>query len=100
MTKLEALLRRVLLMREIDPGSKALVFSQFPDALVLASKALDVMKVGGTGSMQHNVGFTWYMKGAWALQKCWLWHKHQGCCLEVQTLSMAGVILCMGLSTL
>eukprot|EP00878_Enallax_costatus_P004389 GHUV01004626.1.p1 GENE.GHUV01004626.1~~GHUV01004626.1.p1 ORF type:complete len:398 (+),score=170.97 GHUV01004626.1:180-1196(+) len=45
MTKLEALLRRVLHMRSVDPTAKALVFSQFPDALVLASKALDVLQI-------------------------------------------------------
>lgn len=45
MTKLEAVLRRVLHMRSVDPSAKALLFSQFPDALVLASKALDVLKV-------------------------------------------------------
>ncbi len=52
MTKIEALLRRLLLMRSAEPGSKALVFSQYPDALALISKALHVMQVsqmGGTG---------------------------------------------------
>jgi hypothetical protein len=46
MTKLEALLRRLLLLRQGQPGCKALVFSQFPDALALASKAMDVAQVG------------------------------------------------------
>jgi hypothetical protein len=45
MTKLEALLRRLLLLRSAEPGVKALVFSQFPDALALASKAMDVAQV-------------------------------------------------------
>jgi hypothetical protein len=45
MTKLEALLRRLLLLRQAEPGVKALVFSQFPDALALASKAMDVAQV-------------------------------------------------------
>lgn len=45
MTKIDALLRRLLLLRQACPGAKALVFSQFPDALGLASKALDVMQV-------------------------------------------------------
>ena len=45
MTKLEALLRRLLLMRRTEPTAKALVFSQFPDALALASRALTVLEV-------------------------------------------------------
>eukprot|EP00775_Hariotina_reticulata_P011459 gene11459-11605_t len=45
MTKLEALLRRLLLMRSCEPACKALVFSQFPEVLALASKALDVVQV-------------------------------------------------------
>lgn len=55
MTKIEALLRRLLLMRAADPGSKALVFSQYPDALALISKALNVVQVcvgwDGTGGV-------------------------------------------------
>jgi hypothetical protein len=47
MTKIEALLRRLLLMRASDPSAKALVFSQYPDALALISKALNVVQVGG-----------------------------------------------------
>jgi hypothetical protein len=46
MTKLEALVRRLVLMRSQDPSCKALVFSQFPEVLGLASRALDVMQVG------------------------------------------------------
>lgn len=46
MTKIEALLRRLLLMRASDPSAKALVFSQYPDALALISKALNVVQVG------------------------------------------------------
>lgn len=49
MTKIEALLRRLLLMRASDPSAKALVFSQYPDALALISKALNVVQVGGGG---------------------------------------------------
>ena len=46
MTKIEALLRRLLLMRASDGTAKALVFSQYPDALALISKALNVLQVG------------------------------------------------------
>eukprot|EP00967_Tisochrysis_lutea_P005115 scaffold6072_cov17-Tisochrysis_lutea.AAC.1 len=35
MTKIDALLRRLLLLREQAPDEKSLVFSQFPDALKL-----------------------------------------------------------------
>jgi hypothetical protein len=45
MTKIEALLRRLLLMRSQDPTAKALVFSQYQDALALISKALNVVQV-------------------------------------------------------
>ncbi|KAG1672797.1 hypothetical protein FOA52_002785 [Chlamydomonas sp. UWO 241] len=45
MTKVEGLVRRLLWLREASPGEKVLVFSQFRDALVLLSKALDVNKV-------------------------------------------------------
>lgn len=49
MTKIEALLRRLLLMRANDPTAKALVFSQYPDALALISKALNVVQVKWVG---------------------------------------------------
>ncbi len=42
MTKLEGLIRRLLHLARTAPGEKALVFSQFPEALRLAGKALDV----------------------------------------------------------
>jgi hypothetical protein len=45
MTKLEGLLRRLLLLRKACPEDKSLVFSQFPDALVLVGKALDVAHI-------------------------------------------------------
>jgi hypothetical protein len=32
-------------MRSTEPGSKALVFSQYPDALALISKALNVLQL-------------------------------------------------------
>jgi hypothetical protein len=45
MTKLNALLRRLLALRASKPEEKSLVFSQFPEALRLLRKAL---KVGRT----------------------------------------------------
>lgn len=47
MTKVEALLRRLVLMRQEDGSAKALVFSQYPEALSLVSKALKVLQVVG-----------------------------------------------------
>ena len=45
MTKLEGLVRRLLLLRKRCADEKSLVFSQFPDALVLLGKALDVAHI-------------------------------------------------------
>lgn len=42
MTKLEGLLRRLLWLSRHAPAEKSLVFSQWPEALALAGKALDV----------------------------------------------------------
>ncbi|KAF5839331.1 P-loop containing nucleoside triphosphate hydrolase protein [Dunaliella salina] len=46
MTKIDALLRRLLLLREQAPDEKSLVFSQFPDALKLVGRALSVNGLG------------------------------------------------------
>jgi len=51
MTKIDALLRRLLLLREQAPDEKSLVFSQFPDALKLVGRAL---KVNGLGHVSLN----------------------------------------------
>lgn len=62
MTKLEALLRRLLLLQRTAPQEKSLVFSQWPDALRLLSKALDVNKIrhvslaGVGGGRAHGGG--------------------------------------------
>lgn len=45
-TKIEALLRRVLQLRDAHPEHKSLVFSQFPEALKLVGRALHVNGVG------------------------------------------------------
>ena len=42
LTKVEALLRRILHLKRTAPDEKCLVFSQFPDALQLIGRALAV----------------------------------------------------------
>lgn len=46
MTKIEALLRRILLLKETRPQEKSLVFSSFEDALDLVGQALRENEVG------------------------------------------------------
>ena len=41
MTKIDGLLRRLLLLRDTAPDDKSLVFSQFPAALELVSKSFE-----------------------------------------------------------
>lgn len=61
MTKISGLLRRLLLLAATSPGTKSLVFSQFPEALVLLGKALDVARLrhvslsGGRAGMRRAV---------------------------------------------
>ncbi len=44
-TKIEALLRRILALQATHPDQKSLIFSQFPEALKLIARALDVNSV-------------------------------------------------------
>eukprot|EP00195_Chlamydomonas_chlamydogama_P011566 CAMPEP_0202907760 /NCGR_PEP_ID=MMETSP1392-20130828/43726_1 /ASSEMBLY_ACC=CAM_ASM_000868 /TAXON_ID=225041 /ORGANISM="Chlamydomonas chlamydogama, Strain SAG 11-48b" /LENGTH=203 /DNA_ID=CAMNT_0049596801 /DNA_START=164 /DNA_END=771 /DNA_ORIENTATION=+ len=46
MTKLEALLRRLVWLRTNSPDDKSLVFTMFPDFLKLVGKALDLNGIG------------------------------------------------------
>ena len=42
MSKIEGLLRRSIRLRQVAPEEKGMVFSQYPDALKLVGKALNV----------------------------------------------------------
>ncbi|KAK9830399.1 hypothetical protein WJX72_011536 [[Myrmecia] bisecta] len=58
MSKIDALVRRLVHLRETRPDEKSLVFSQFPLALQLVAKALAVNNIGfsqlGTGRSNEN----------------------------------------------
>ena len=45
MSKIEGLLRRIVRLRQVAPEEKSLVFSQYPDALKLVGKALNVNNI-------------------------------------------------------
>ena len=45
MSKIEGLLRRIVKLRQVAPEEKSLVFSQYPDALKLVGKALNVNNI-------------------------------------------------------
>ena len=45
MSKIEGLLRRIIKLRKVAPEEKSLVFSQYPDALKLVGKALNVNNI-------------------------------------------------------
>ena len=45
MSKIEGLVRRIVRLRQVVPEEKSLVFSQFPDALKLVGKALNVNNI-------------------------------------------------------
>ena len=45
MSKIEGLIRRIVRLRQVAPEEKSLVFSQYPDALKLVGKALNVNNV-------------------------------------------------------
>ena len=45
MSKVEGLLRRIVRLRQVAPEEKSLVFSQYPDALKLVGKALNVNNI-------------------------------------------------------
>ena len=45
MSKIEGLIRRIVRLRQVAPEEKSLVFSQYPDALKLVGKALNVNNI-------------------------------------------------------
>ena len=45
MSKIEGLVRRIVRLRQTAPDEKSLVFSQYPDALKLVGKALNVNNI-------------------------------------------------------
>ncbi|KAF7856914.1 hypothetical protein EAF04_009675 [Stromatinia cepivora] len=45
-TKIDTLARHILYLRESDPGSKSVVFSQFADFLPILSRAFGVFRIG------------------------------------------------------
>ncbi len=45
MSKIEGLVRRIVRLRQMVPEEKSLVFSQYPDALKLVGKALNVNNI-------------------------------------------------------
>lgn len=69
MSKIEGLLRCIVRLRQVAPEEKSLVFSQYPDALKLVGKALNVNNIdwvelrGGAKVSNHHF---WPCMGATA----------------------------------
>lgn len=91
MSKIEGLIRRIVRLRQVAPEEKSLVFSQYPDALKLVGKALNVNNVswvelkGGS-----KVSLTRTLLTDSKTQT----HRYTGCLKTCSTCFACSVILC------
>ncbi|KAF1984548.1 hypothetical protein K402DRAFT_465092 [Aulographum hederae CBS 113979] len=55
-TKIDTIARHLLYIRDADPGSKSLIFSQYSDFLSVVAGALDKFKIGHASMTKGTVG--------------------------------------------